>query len=248
MIKINCKTCNKEFEKYPSQGQKYCSMRCRDLDPEFRHSVLEGFKKSTLGSWRGTTKQIKNLSWKTYLQNGRKAVCKECGSEQLIDIHHIDENRLNNSPSNLEALCRSCHARYHRLRRKTCNICGQVMGINHQCPTDNRCKFCGQMLGHNHHCPTDRQRHKWGQKSILNRERCNKCGRMMGYDKHVCGPHPKGFLGHHHTTDAKNNMSKKVSKNKKRWWKEHPDWVPSPELKRKRSEIMKARWNSRKSR
>jgi hypothetical protein len=31
-----------------------------------------------------------------------------------IDVHHIDENPANNDPSNLIALCPTCHSAFHR--------------------------------------------------------------------------------------------------------------------------------------
>jgi hypothetical protein len=52
----------------------------------------------------------------------RKDSCERCGfvpevREQLA-VHHADENRKNNDPSNLMTLCHNCHALIHaRLRR-----------------------------------------------------------------------------------------------------------------------------------
>lgn len=40
--------------------------------------------------------------------------CVRCGSTESIEVHHKDRNRKNNSPSNLEVLCRKCHRSEHR--------------------------------------------------------------------------------------------------------------------------------------
>src|SRR4051812_16816955 len=37
-----------------------------------------------------------------------------CLEALAIDVHHIDENSSNNEPSNLIALCPTCHAAFHR--------------------------------------------------------------------------------------------------------------------------------------
>lgn len=43
--------------------------------------------------------------------------CLECGSQEYLNIHHIDKSgqtdNPNNSLDNLQLLCRSCHARLH---------------------------------------------------------------------------------------------------------------------------------------
>jgi|ERR1700758_140027 len=41
--------------------------------------------------------------------------CSRCGSKENLCRHHIDRNRLNNTPSNIEILCRSCHSKEHKL-------------------------------------------------------------------------------------------------------------------------------------
>src|ERR1700730_12815389 len=37
-----------------------------------------------------------------------------CMTAIAIDVHHIDENPANNDPSNLIALCPTCHSAFHR--------------------------------------------------------------------------------------------------------------------------------------
>lgn len=57
----------------------------------------------------------------------RKDCCEECGSKNEYDaggylvkkrrltVHHVDGNRFNNDPSNLQTLCRKCHDKKHNL-------------------------------------------------------------------------------------------------------------------------------------
>lgn len=44
-------------------------------------------------------------------------LCSECEQRGRVTVaqvvHHIDENQLNNSPDNLQAMCRPCHERNH---------------------------------------------------------------------------------------------------------------------------------------
>jgi very-short-patch-repair endonuclease len=72
--KINCKICNKEVEYYPSSRKaKYCSIECRDKDPEFDTKFKIGhvlpkatIKKMSL-SLKGKTPWNKNLQGKEYI-------------------------------------------------------------------------------------------------------------------------------------------------------------------------------------
>lgn len=41
--------------------------------------------------------------------------CESCGYDEVLDLHHIDENHKNNDPSNHSVLCPNCHAKIHRL-------------------------------------------------------------------------------------------------------------------------------------
>ena len=46
-------------------------------------------------------------------------VCAICGKTDGVEVHHIDENRSNNLPSNLITLCESCHQRVHSRNLQT---------------------------------------------------------------------------------------------------------------------------------
>lgn len=39
--------------------------------------------------------------------------CMNCNTKKGLQIHHIDEDRTNNSIDNLMVLCYDCHQEYH---------------------------------------------------------------------------------------------------------------------------------------
>ena len=90
--------------------RKFCSREC----------MSDGFRgrerKNVLphqGRWRAR-------------QKFKRVCCKQCGATKSLDTHHINGNPLDNSLSNLECLCRSCHMKHHRPAR-FCEIhqCGR---------------------------------------------------------------------------------------------------------------------------
>lgn len=48
--------------------------------------------------------------------------CQCCGYTEVLDLHHIDENRFNNKPENHLICCPNCHAKIHRLGLKAEDI------------------------------------------------------------------------------------------------------------------------------
>jgi len=62
----------------------------------------------------------------------KKGFCETCQTKKATDIHHKDENILNNKPENLQEICRSCHMKLHKLRLENpdCRLCGQELIIN----------------------------------------------------------------------------------------------------------------------
>lgn len=67
-------------------------------------------------------------SWMTTHHHARKLVpagpCKRCGALRASDVHHKDGDHQNNSPNNLERLCRRCHMLEHR-EIVSCTVCGK---------------------------------------------------------------------------------------------------------------------------
>lgn len=54
-----------------------------------------------------------NIDLKTYRKTATE--CVICGFNQIVDIHHIDSNKFNNSPKNLIGLCPNHHRMIHNL-------------------------------------------------------------------------------------------------------------------------------------
>lgn len=69
----------------------------------------------------------------SYLRRFRKDACESCGSTSRLNVHHMDEDRTNNSPENLRTFCVRCHTRWHwehgkqakRRHSVTCTVCGK---------------------------------------------------------------------------------------------------------------------------
>lgn len=61
----------------------------------------------------------------------RKEQCDVCHTIHQLGVHHVDQNPMNNDPSNLMTLCAHCHTTWHwengkswPKERSACNICG----------------------------------------------------------------------------------------------------------------------------
>ena len=113
-----CEHCGNKLERKPLpcgdleslihfNRRKFCNRLCMAAAFDLRHSPEVG--------------------WSTAHYHARKAVpdgsCNRCGKQDAMDVHHKDGNHLNNSPENLERICRSCHNLAHR-RIALCVICG----------------------------------------------------------------------------------------------------------------------------
>ena len=114
-----CEACGAQLERKRFVGgvlesllnfcrRKYCNRRCMALAFDARQSP--------------------EIGWSTAHYHARKICppgpCSRCGKPKARDAHHKDGNHLNNTPENLERICRSCHNQEHRQRR-LCVICGK---------------------------------------------------------------------------------------------------------------------------
>lgn len=57
----------------------------------------------------------------------RGSTCETCGATANLHAHHIDGNLDNDSPSNIQTLCGSCHnTHHHRARRAGLTVPGRA--------------------------------------------------------------------------------------------------------------------------
>jgi hypothetical protein len=143
---INCVTCNKPIYKRPFEIQKnkgnvYCSTSCYGIACRKEKPcivcgklILAGANKKTCSRGcankhrTGIKYKLNNprkdkvkhyRSLKLRLINARGKVCEKCGYDkfEILQIHHIDSDRLNNELSNLELICPNCHFEKHFLEK-----------------------------------------------------------------------------------------------------------------------------------
>jgi 5-methylcytosine-specific restriction endonuclease McrA len=89
---LNKKTCSRECSNKNRLGIKYKENNTRDVVRSQRALKLRLFKE-------------------------RGVKCQKCGYSKynILQVHHIDKNRQNNSLKNLELLCPNCHYEKHYL-------------------------------------------------------------------------------------------------------------------------------------
>lgn len=129
-----CKVCHQIY-KPSGKCSKYCSVYCRRVVERKKHKEIytpERVRKQggTPGVGKGgkTGSGERNPVYKNGIgifQEKRKQIrdirryCERCGKDLKYVgryhwcIHHIDHDRTNNSPSNWELLCKSCHQIEH---------------------------------------------------------------------------------------------------------------------------------------
>lgn len=94
-----CKNCGSEFD--GKKGRVTCSRQC---SAEYR--------------WKGhvSTSHL----WSKVITREQMKSCNRCGYNkhpEILERHHIDRDRSNNSEDNLEILCPNCHAEDHLIKR-----------------------------------------------------------------------------------------------------------------------------------
>jgi predicted RNA-binding Zn-ribbon protein involved in translation (DUF1610 family) len=115
-VKFTCAKCGNSFYSKPSRinnsksGLLFCSRKCKDEAQRI-----------------GGIKEIQPPHYKDGLFNYRQNAfreydhkCNRCGYDKVVEIlqvHHIDENRENNQIENLEILCPNCHEENHHYNK-----------------------------------------------------------------------------------------------------------------------------------
>lgn len=103
--------------------------------------------------------QLSDSPSSTYLKRFRLPSCETCGNTYRVGVHHMDGNRMNNSPENLRTLCPACHTTWHWANGKQ---------PKRQYPTT--CEVCGKEPTHSGLCATHRTRlRRYGSPYLVKR-------------------------------------------------------------------------------
>jgi len=120
-ISLICQNCGKEYTRKPcfAAKSKACSKQCLGVIQR-TESKGKVFAPNSPILWANGEK---NPMWKGGISEPqawkhRGDTCERCGSKRFICIHHKDENRANNDPSNLETVCKKCHQTHHAEPRR----------------------------------------------------------------------------------------------------------------------------------
>lgn len=95
-----CPICGKNFETVTWSNKKEkttCSKSCAN---SFFRSGLDN------PNW-------KDNSYRTTCFYYHKKECVICGEKKIVEVHHMDENHMNNKPENLVPLCPTHHQYWH---------------------------------------------------------------------------------------------------------------------------------------
>lgn len=113
---FNCVTCGKEVETSPSRRdyrKKFCSHDCRNvnrLNAVERRALSRSLTKLKRGSHssRGLRKYV-------FLHKDKMCdVCNYSEYDFCLDLHHKDNDPLNNELDNIAVLCCMCHKKLHK--------------------------------------------------------------------------------------------------------------------------------------
>jgi hypothetical protein len=101
-----CKTCGKPFYTKPAlirlrNGGQHCSRACRFANPD---SMVRGERHP---AWKGDAAPA-NTKRERAQRRFPLGPCERCG-KPATDRHHKDADTGNNSPENVQILCRTCH-------------------------------------------------------------------------------------------------------------------------------------------
>ena len=109
---VACHNCGADFtvqerEKlFPQKERYFCCIQC-----------------SNATGGKAKREKYGIVSYVLIAQNHYVAKCIVCGFDELVDVHHIDNNRSNNDPKNLVFLCPNHHYLLHRKYSTSVQIC-----------------------------------------------------------------------------------------------------------------------------
>lgn len=115
-IECECCTCGKKILRRPTQikksktGNVYCSASCAVTKNNTLFKSGENHPNYENGSGSYRSRALKT----------KGSECDDCKINDLdvLEVHHIDENRSNNHLKNLIVLCANCHLKRHKKKKR----------------------------------------------------------------------------------------------------------------------------------
>lgn len=97
------------------KAKRFCGRDC--ANEAKRHFLLNVSREDHPG-WKGDAAAVETGRCRARRMYPETIACERCGhapdeGDWPIERHHKDENTRNNSPENIEMLCRRCHKRHH---------------------------------------------------------------------------------------------------------------------------------------
>ena len=118
-----CKNCGKNFIKYASSKNKYCSIKCQK---EYQHRIL--YEKCKNGDTSIMRANYSPIIFKQDILKEQNNKCAICGmlpiwnnKELVFIIDNIDGNAANNKRDNLRCICPNCDSQLDTYKSKNKN-------------------------------------------------------------------------------------------------------------------------------
>lgn len=102
-----CPVCDAEFVERIVEKKVTCSYACSNT--YFRSGVNNGSHQKALIAGNEATAR----TYRTICFDNHEKQCIVCGEQNIVAVHHYDENHYNNDPANLVPMCPTHHQYMH---------------------------------------------------------------------------------------------------------------------------------------